>query len=617
MSRLAADRRRSTLAVAAGVLTAAVCLSAAVPYQRAWRRVDSPNFVIVGDISEGRLLNTAIRFEAFRTVLARVLPPAVMSTPVPTVVIVFPNDRSFTPLKPVFNGRPVDAAGLFAPGQDINYIVIVDDERPERMRVVFHEYAHLILANLGRDVPAWLNEGLAEFYSTFELGRGGREATIGMAIDGHLEVLNDVPPLTIEQLLTVDRDSPLYNEGDRRTVFYAQSWALTHMIMLGTPNRTEQLDRYLALLSRGAPAIDAWRQAFGDQNMAGALLEYIRHQAFRAYVYTFEQGLGSFDAPVSTVPPPETQAVLVDFLIRRNRLEEAEGRLADAMRLDPENPRLRLNQVMLDLARDRYDEAERALSELPTPDDWLLSYLAGVAVSNLSERRGGWANPQHVDQAARFFGASRTARPELANAMARRASLDVRTAGGPTTATREAIERARNLAPGRHDYALIHAQVLARLLELDAARAVLAPLTAGPYPVQVRDAASRLMASVVELQNAAAAPDAAPAHPAPTDATVRFREVQPGETRTEGLLVQIDCGADGSVRFHLRTGEAEATAAAPAIRDVTLIAYRDDVQGKIGCGPLTTPLPAFLTWRPADDGSGEKIAVALEILPKG
>lgn len=609
--------RRRTPAFVAVALATLFCLTAAAPYQRGWQRVDSPHFVLVGDIGEGRLLNMAIRFEGFRAVLARVLPPAVMSTPVPTVVIVFPNDRSFTPLKPVFDGKPVDASGLFAPGQDINYILIVDDDHPESMRVVFHEYAHLILANLGREVPAWLNEGLAEFYSTFELGRGGREATIGMAIDSHLEVLNDVPPLTIEQLVTVDHDSPLYNEGNRRTVFYSQSWALTHMIMLGTPNRTAQLDRYMALLSRGTSASEAWQQAFGDQDIAGELLQYIRQQAFRAFVYSFEDGLTSFDAPVSSVPPAGAQALLVDFLIRRARFEDAEARLADAVRLDPENPHLRLNQAMLDLAHSRNDEAERVLSELATPDDWLLSYLAGVAVSEVADSSGGWVNPQHVDNAARFFGAARADRPEFAQAMARRASLEFRTVGGPTAATREAIERARSLAPGRHDYALIHAQVLARLMELDAARAVLGPLASGQYPPHIRGAATRLLASVVELEDAVAEPGAAPDPPASADAGVRFREVQPGETRTEGLLVQIDCPAEGSITFHLRIGETEGLSATGVIGDVALIAYRDDVQGKVGCGPVSTPLPAFLTWRPADDGSGEKVAVALELLPKG
>ena len=49
------------------------------------------------------------------------------------------------------------------------------------MQVVFHEYAHLVVSNVMRNVPVWLNEGLAEYYSTYEMRDGGREAVIGRA----------------------------------------------------------------------------------------------------------------------------------------------------------------------------------------------------------------------------------------------------------------------------------------------------------------------------------------------------------------------------------------------------------------------------------------------------
>ncbi len=80
----------------------------------------------------------------------------------PTIVIVFPNDRAFTPFKPNFQGKTVDIGGLFVARQDINYIAIVADGDPRRLPIVFHEYAHLVIANIGRNVPVWLGEGLAE-----------------------------------------------------------------------------------------------------------------------------------------------------------------------------------------------------------------------------------------------------------------------------------------------------------------------------------------------------------------------------------------------------------------------------------------------------------------------
>lgn len=54
---------------------------------------------------------------------------------------------------------------------------MVRDWDEDTMRIVFHEYSHLITSNVAGSVPVWLNEGLAEFYSTFQLV-GDREAMI-------------------------------------------------------------------------------------------------------------------------------------------------------------------------------------------------------------------------------------------------------------------------------------------------------------------------------------------------------------------------------------------------------------------------------------------------------
>ena len=139
---------------------------------------------------------------------------------VPTIVIVFPSDSAFRPFKPRYQGKVVDdVAGLFVGRRDVNYIVVVDDGREERLRVVFHEYAHLVTSNVARNLPVWLAEGLAEFYSAYRMGGGGREAILGLPIDSHLaQPLQTSRLLPLRQLVGVTHDSPLYNENNRRSV---------------------------------------------------------------------------------------------------------------------------------------------------------------------------------------------------------------------------------------------------------------------------------------------------------------------------------------------------------------------------------------------------------------
>ena len=86
----------------------------------------------------------------------------------------------------------------------------------------------------------WLNEGLAEFYSTFQMV-GDREALLGRPVPGHLEQLNLRTLLPLEDSANVRHDSPMYNEGDRRSLFYAQAWALTHMLLVGQPTGRDKL----------------------------------------------------------------------------------------------------------------------------------------------------------------------------------------------------------------------------------------------------------------------------------------------------------------------------------------------------------------------------------------
>ena len=56
------------------------------------------------------------------------------------------------------------------------------------LKVIFHEYAHLLLRRNQPFWPLWLSEGMAEIYATFEVN-GRDHARIGLPIDHHLRLL--------------------------------------------------------------------------------------------------------------------------------------------------------------------------------------------------------------------------------------------------------------------------------------------------------------------------------------------------------------------------------------------------------------------------------------------
>lgn len=602
----------------------------AAPALAEWRRIDSPNFVVVGDVNARTLRDVAVKFEGFRETLTRLLREQATSTPVPTVVVVFPSDRAFNPFKPTYKGKPVPISGLFVGGQDVNYIALVTDGAVDGLRIVFHEYAHLVVSNVVRSLPAWLNEGLAEYYSTYEVSDGGREAVLGRPLIHHLQRLNETSLLKLQDLLNVDHRSPLYNEAERRSVFYAQSWALTHRLLRGSPPRTSELARYLQRVSEGIEPMQAWQQAFGAANMQRELEDYVRRRTFQAVQYTFPDKLTKFDAPAVALPPADAEAFLAQFLVQQRRLDEASARLSEASKLDPGNVRVRAVKALLDIARGSSETAGTQLLAIADPSDWLVAYTAGVAIAELAEGRRD-TSPELVRAVRKLFDIVRQQRAELPQALARLATVELHSSEGPSKETRAAIERARVMAPGREDYAFIHAQILVKLSDFAAARNVVGPMMSPHYSAEVRESARGLMGYIVQLENfekersraqtAAAAEPAVPEQAAGAASTPRagyvqpvFRDLQAGEQRLKGVLERIECSRAGAAVLHVRSADGQIRASAARLEAVDFISYRDDIAGSVGCGPLKPLLSVYLTWR-AGKGD-EKVAVAIEVLPK-
>src|SRR4029450_12635690 len=101
--------------------------------------------------------------------------------PAPTTVIVFKSDSYYKPFKPNPN-----LAGYFQPGKDVNYITLTSEQSSQdSFRIIFHEYVHQMVDNTLVSVPVWFNEGLAEYYSTFEID-DDKKVAIGKAVPEHV-----------------------------------------------------------------------------------------------------------------------------------------------------------------------------------------------------------------------------------------------------------------------------------------------------------------------------------------------------------------------------------------------------------------------------------------------
>src|SRR6266536_1042434 len=98
---------RATRFIAAALLVACVPATATAK----WTRLRTEHFVFVGDAPKSDIRRVAQKLDEFREVLTRALGGGATKSPLPTVVIMFRIDSSFTPYKPYFQGHPIEVAG--------------------------------------------------------------------------------------------------------------------------------------------------------------------------------------------------------------------------------------------------------------------------------------------------------------------------------------------------------------------------------------------------------------------------------------------------------------------------------------------------------------------------
>src|SRR5690349_20330448 len=91
-----------------------------------------------------------------------------------------------------------------------------------------HEYVHLVVQHLNLKFPPWLNEGLAEFYSTLRMQ--GDKILLGAPVAGRLQAMLREKWVPLATIVSAGHDSPYYNEKNRAGSLYNEGWALVHMM---------------------------------------------------------------------------------------------------------------------------------------------------------------------------------------------------------------------------------------------------------------------------------------------------------------------------------------------------------------------------------------------------
>src|SRR5262245_28342278 len=87
-----------------------------------WLSVETKNFLLVGNSSESQIRRVGRTLEQFREGFATIFPAVRNQSPIGTTVVVFKDDTSFKPFKPLYEGKPANLSGYFQSARDVNFI---------------------------------------------------------------------------------------------------------------------------------------------------------------------------------------------------------------------------------------------------------------------------------------------------------------------------------------------------------------------------------------------------------------------------------------------------------------------------------------------------------------
>jgi tetratricopeptide (TPR) repeat protein len=474
-----------------------------------WRSVRTNNLFLIGNADPDKLRQVAVWLEFFHSAFARLVSRNVLDSSTPTTVIVFRDDASFNPFKPLYQGRPANVAGYFQPGEDVNYIAMsLDLGGRDPFSIAFHEYVHLHLRDNVPGVPLWLNEGLAEFYGSLQFSGG--EALLGLPLPYYIRLLRSEEMLPLTTLMSIDSRSPHYNEQDKTGIFYGQSWALVHYLMLGGSGRQDQFRRFLHQVSRGDDAVKALENSFGMtlDAVEKELHAYVRRgdmPSLRIASADDPQAYASYTAMQrQSLSEGEANYYLGDLLRHIGRDDDAERYFKQAIALEPGLTLAQAALAQVSLRHKRYDEAKKYFERsTKSPQHYLVHYNYAWLLSHEAASSTGRIKQLSAENAAimreQLLQTIKLA-PQFAAAYYLLALVDL-VRDERLDEAREMAEKAHRLQPQPAFPALLLAQIHLRRSEEANARALLEPLTRDS-DAAIRDEARDLLDS---LSNSATA----------------------------------------------------------------------------------------------------------------
>lgn len=365
--------------IAFALLAAVACsVASAAPDQ--WVQVSSSHFVVITNANEKQARHVLDQFERMRWVFQTLFPKANADPSQPIEVYAAKNGRTFQGVEPAayLAKGSLNLAGMFLDTPDRDYILDrLDAEQEHPFATVYHEYTHLQFRSDGDWMPLWLNEGIAEFFQNTEIR--DKDVLIGEASPDNILYLRQQRLIPLPVLFQVDANSPYYHQENKGSVFYSESWALTHMLLISDREKgTNHLGDYMNLMVHHADPVEAAEKAFGNLKQLQSTLDlYINASQYKQLVlHSAAAPIDESSYVVKPITPIEADATRANILSLVHRENEARDLANAILKADPNNVHAREVMGSIEFHAGNHDAARKWYGEAVKldPKDYLADY---------------------------------------------------------------------------------------------------------------------------------------------------------------------------------------------------------------------------------------------------
>lgn len=295
-----------------------------------WIRLRTANFDLYTSASPRSARDTLREFEQVRSFFLQVFggPPA---KPIPVRLVSFGSAKEFEPYR-----LNEFAVAYYHQTLDRDYIVM-SHGASDIFPVAVHEYVHLLVRHSELKLPPWLNEGLAELYST--LRPIADKILVGDLVPGRREALLQEKWVPLAVILAADEHSPYYNEKNKAGNLYNEGWALTHMLYFRAEYRPK-VGQLIRTISSGTGSAEALQQVYGRTvpQIERDLQGYLRGNSFQGAIVSAKLEKAEGEIAAEPVSDFDTDLMLTDLMYRPGKEAVQQAAFERLLARDPKRP---------------------------------------------------------------------------------------------------------------------------------------------------------------------------------------------------------------------------------------------------------------------------------------